>query len=81
MEIVYQNPDAVGERVFANAAYQCYQRNHRGRRMSTPGSSKNEWCQTNPQKKFFACNVKARYHPMYSVWHKKFVDINMGRKT
>jgi hypothetical protein len=36
-------------------------------------------CQTNPIKKFFFCNPKARNHPDYPRWHAKAKGINDKR--
>lgn len=48
----------------------------RGKGSQTPGKSKNEWCQKDPIKTFFATNTKAYKHPHYVEWHEKFKRAN-----
>lgn len=49
-----------------------------GKASRTPGKLKNESCQTNPIKRFFACSTKAYKHPQYEVWHEEFKRMNIG---
>lgn len=56
-------------------------RRRMGKTSRTPGKSKNENCQTDPVKKFFATSPKAHKHPQYDVWHAEFKRINSGSKA
>lgn len=60
--------------------YRTRQIARKGKASVCPGSKKGSNCQTDVQKKFFACNVKARYHPQYAQWNDKFREMNHGSK-
>lgn len=58
--------------------YKYRQKTKGNRGNQTPGKTKGEFCQTNPIKKFFACNPHAVRHPAYGEWHEYFKKVVMG---
>lgn len=57
------------------------QRTRLNKGSQTPGKSKGETCKTDPRKKFFFSDPKARNHPQYSEWHAYAKSLNEGRKS
>jgi hypothetical protein len=70
----------VGERVIALPIWKGRSKSRGNKASRSPGSSKNEWCQTDPMKRFFACHPKAYKHPQYHKWHDAFKKANTGAK-
>ena len=71
----------TGEVVKIIQTWKCRIKTRPNKGISTPGRTKGENCQTNPIKKFFACNPKAIHHPAYDKWHNNFKKIVMSSRA